>query len=54
MEPFKYRGQVVDEVAVQSLREIIVAHPELSRWALSRRVCEIWDWKQPNGHLKDV
>jgi len=54
MESFKYRGQVVDEVAVESLRKIIIAHPELSRWALSRKVCELWDWKQPNGHLKDV
>lgn len=54
MEPFKYRGQVVDDTTVEALREILVAHPELSRWKLSRKVCEFWDWKQPNGHLKDV
>lgn len=54
MKPFKYRGQVVDDTTVEALREILVAHPELSRWKLSRKVCEFWDWKQPNGHLKDV
>jgi len=22
--------------------------------ALSRKLCEIWDWKQPNGALRDM
>ena len=44
----------MNDIAVESLRNIIAAHPDLSRWALSRKVCEVWDWKQPNGHLKDV
>jgi len=54
MEAFKYRGLVVDDAVVESLREFLGTHPELSRWKLSRKVCEVWDWRQPNGHLKDV
>src|SRR6185437_15554760 len=35
-------------------REFITAHPELSRCALSRRLCELWQWKQPNGALREM
>ena len=33
---------------------MIAAHPSASRRALSRQLCEAWDWKQPNGELKDL
>ena len=36
------------------LRELIGEHPELSRWALSKKVCEAWQWKQANGELRDM
>ena len=26
----------------------------MSRWSLSRRLCEVWQWKQPNGTLCDA
>ena len=29
-------------------------HPELSRWKLSRQLCEAWQWKQANGALRDM
>lgn len=28
--------------------------PLLSRKALSRKLCEVWDWRQPNGCLRDM
>jgi hypothetical protein len=28
--------------------------PELSRWKLSRELCEAWQWKQANGALRDM
>lgn len=49
-----YRGRVITAADVASLREIIAAHPELSRWALSKKVCEAWNWVQPNGHPRDM
>src|SRR5438105_15043702 len=36
------------------LREFIAAHPDSSRWKLSRQLCEALDWKQANGALRDV
>jgi hypothetical protein len=39
---------------VAFLRQLIQEHPYLSRYALSRKVCEAWEWKQPNGALRDM
>ena len=36
------------------LREFIQAHPDSSRWKLSRQLCEALGWKQANGALRDV
>ena len=29
-------------------------HPDLSRRAFSQRLCAHWDWRQPNGALRDM
>src|SRR5436305_335788 len=49
-----YRGRNVGEAEITFLREFIAAHPELSRCALSRQVCEAWQWKQANGALREM
>ena len=48
-----YRGREVTETDVAVLRQLIADHPTLSRRALSQEVCRTWDWRQPNGVLKD-
>src|SRR5205809_7686394 len=53
-EQWRYRGQNIDSEQVAQLREFIAAHPESSRWKLSRQLCEEWGWKQANGALRDV
>src|SRR6266852_5916001 len=53
-EQWRYRGQNIDSRQVAFLREFIAAHPESSRWKLSRQLCEALGWKQPNGALRDV
>ena len=30
-------------------RKLIASHPTLSRRALPAKVCEAWNWVQPNG-----
>ncbi|MGH9628183.1 MAG: Druantia anti-phage system protein DruA [Bryobacteraceae bacterium] len=32
----------------------MAAHPQASRRTLSRKLCEAWQWKQPNGALRDM
>lgn len=52
-EGLKYRGREVDVSDIAYIREWIATHPESGRCALSRQLCEAWNWKQPNGALCD-
>ena len=51
---WRYRGQTIDGEQLTFLREFIAAHPDSSRWKLSRQLCEALGWKQANGALRDV
>ncbi len=53
-ETWRYRGQTIGNEEVVFLREFIAAHPDSSRWKLSRQLCEERGWKQANGVLRDV
>lgn len=50
----KYRGRLVTPADVRFIRELIAAHPDANRRALSRKICEAWGWMQPNGELRDM
>jgi hypothetical protein len=55
MEPLlRYRGRSVTAADVAFIRELIAAHPDESRRALSQRLCRAWSWTQPNGALRDM
>lgn len=49
-----YRGRLVRETDVVFLRELIAQNPALSRRRLSVKVCEAWQWVQPNGQPRDM
>jgi hypothetical protein len=49
-----YRGRQMRQSDVMFLRELIAANPSLSRRALSAKVCQAWNWVQPNGQLCDM
>jgi hypothetical protein len=53
-ETWRYRGQTIGSEQLTFLREFIAAHPDSSRWKLSRQLCEALGWKQANGALRDV
>jgi hypothetical protein len=50
----KYRGREVTREDVTFIRELIRSHPDSSRRALSGLLCEAWNWRQPNGALRDM
>ncbi len=50
----RYRGAEIDAAQISFIRQTIATHPSLSRWKLSRQLCEIWQWKQANGALRDM
>ena len=39
---------------IATIRRIIESHPDKSRRFISQEVCRIWNWRQPNGVLKDM
>jgi hypothetical protein len=49
-----YRGRTVTSTDLAFIRQLIADHPTSSRRALSQELCEAWDWKQPNGQLRDM
>ncbi|MEP7365728.1 MAG: Druantia anti-phage system protein DruA [Acidobacteriota bacterium] len=49
-----YRGRSVTMEEIAFIRQLITDHPQLSRWKLSRRLCEAWQWRQANGALRDM
>jgi len=51
---WRYRGRVVNPQDIAFIQSLIDAHPEASRRALSKKLCERWEWRQPNGQLRDM
>ena len=49
-----YRGRSITGEEIAFIRQLIADRPELSRWKLSRELCEAWQWKQANGALRDM
>jgi hypothetical protein len=55
MDPILYyRGRAVTAADAKLIQEMISAHPQESRYKLSKRVCEAWNWRQANGSLRDM
>jgi hypothetical protein len=54
MTEWKYRGRQVSSEEILYIRELIAADPQQSRRTLSKKLCEAWQWRQPNGALCDM
>lgn len=50
----RYRGREVRDADVAFIRELMAEHSGASRWALSKKLCLAWDWRQRNGELRDM
>jgi hypothetical protein len=50
----RYRGREITSTDVEQIQALIAAHPGASRKALSRKLCALWDWVQPNGTPRDM
>jgi hypothetical protein len=54
MLDLRYRGRDLGAADILYIRELIAAHPGESQRTLSRILCEAWQWRQPNGTLRDM
>ncbi len=50
----KYQGKQITANDIEFIRLLISNNPHTSRRQLSKKLCELWDWRQANGHLKDM
>jgi len=49
-----YRGKRITTEDVVFIRQLIDQNPGDSRWVLSKKLCQAWGWRQPNGALRDM
>lgn len=50
----KYQGKVATTDDVEFIKRLIAENPHDSRRSLSKKLCEAWNWVQPNGALRDM
>ena len=48
-----YRKRVITQEDISFIGKVIEELWSEGRTAISRRLCEVWDWRQTNGYLKD-
>jgi hypothetical protein len=51
---WKHRGRIITADDIRFIQQLIDANPGASRRQLSAMLCEIWQWKQANGALRDM
>jgi hypothetical protein len=49
-----YRGKQITAEDAAFIRQLIDQNPRDSRWVLSKKLCQAWGWRQPNGVLRDM
>ena len=50
----RYCGRNFSNTELQRIKRLIADNPESSRADLSRLVCNMLDWRRPNGRIKDM
>ena len=51
---YKIRGRQIGTDDLQDIRTTVTEHWTSGRTAISRLLCERWDWRQPNGQFKEM
>jgi hypothetical protein len=54
VEPICLQGRTLSGDDLTELRALIAQHPDWHRTALSRHLCELWNWRNGAGRLKDM
>ena len=50
----RYCGRDFNASQMETIRTLIAGHPTANRARLSQLVCEVLDWRRPDGRLKDM
>jgi len=49
-----HRGRIITDEDIAFIRTLIAGDPAASRRALSQQLCALWNWRQPNGALREM
>jgi hypothetical protein len=49
-----YRHRVITDADLVFIRRLVAENPQCSRRRLSEKLCQAWNWVQPNGALRDM
>jgi len=47
------RGRSIGDKELEEIRALVQEYWQKGRAEISRQICHLWEWKQPNGWLKD-
>jgi hypothetical protein len=48
------QGRTIGPVDLLSIQRLLAENSQCSRYRISRLLCQLWDWRDPNGQLKDM
>lgn len=48
------QGRLIGPADLAQVRQLLGAHPDWSRYKLSRELAQLWDWRSSSGQLKDM
>lgn len=51
---YRYCGRIFTSQEIDRIRQLIAAEPKRNRLELSKAVCEQFQWRRPDGRLKDM
>lgn len=54
VEPIRLQGRTLSGDDLAGVRALIAQHPDWHRTALSRHLCQLWNWRNDAGRLKDM
>jgi len=52
--PLKIQGRLLDRIEVTEVQSLLRDHPSWNRSRLSRELCGCWNWRRPDGQIKDM
>ena len=53
-EEMVIQGRRLQRTDIDFIRQLIQENPSWNRTRISKEICKLWDWKRPNGQLKDI
>ena len=48
------QGRQIGSTELEQVRGLLTAHPDWSRYRLSRDLCRVWNWRTLAGQIKDM